>query len=391
MDAAAAASAHKFHHFSEESDMETPCKKNNAKTALAKFTASKQDCAAVSPTVSDQATIETPSKTTDDESVYAFPILTRSEVLQLLHTDSDYEDNGFCANANYSSPQDNRATCAVAWNSKCASNGMFSHHKQIRPGTLRRVKATDILAFSNHELPFFVVKSPSDVIQKGCGTKLTDADIHGITFLRPDGSCIFEATTYRSLNRFLKCFKVTDSIWRYVFWNGEPLEYWRQRLIQSYPDTFKKDFAGKNRGYKDYLEEYLKKCGLLEWYTTKSTPTFKKDPNTALHNEGSEVLSRKEAVEAPSKKRQRDNTEDMSDRIAKRTCSFVLNKIDETVSPSSSVSIKEDDAVVLSFEDDDFDFDFDEALPSSTDWLMGTNILDFYPVPTDFWEDNNYY
>ena len=103
------------------------------------------------------------------------------------------------------------------------------------------------------------------------------------------------------------------------------------------------------------------------------------------------MLSRKEAVEAPSKKRQRDNTEDLSDRIAKRTCSFVLNKIDETVSPSSSVSIKEDDAVVLSFEDDDFDFDFDEALPSSTDWLMGTNILDFYPVPTDFWEDNNYY
>jgi hypothetical protein len=39
MDATAAASAHNFHHFSGDSDMETPCKKNNAKTALAKFTA----------------------------------------------------------------------------------------------------------------------------------------------------------------------------------------------------------------------------------------------------------------------------------------------------------------------------------------------------------------
>lgn len=39
MDAAATASAPYLIHLSDESDMETPCKKNNAKTALAKFTA----------------------------------------------------------------------------------------------------------------------------------------------------------------------------------------------------------------------------------------------------------------------------------------------------------------------------------------------------------------
>jgi len=177
-----------------------------------------------------------------------------------------------------------------------------------------------------HRKPFYVVKRPSEVIKSSCSEPNKD-NIYGVAFLNlEDGSCESENIKCPSLNAFLKLFKKTDSIWRYGRWNGEPLEYWRQKLIKLYPDTYKKQFAYKRGGYKDFLEEYLRKKGLLEWRPRKPSPPPKPP--------------RGGAAEAPSKKRQRDTCEDP---IAKRTCSFVPFNADEDASFASIVPIPKDE------------------------------------------------
>lgn len=172
--------------------------------------------------------------------------------------------------------------------------------------------------FGGAQIPFYVLKRPSDAVKSGRRMP-NENNILGQTFWDVEnGSCEYENNTYGSLNVFLKLFKPKgDSIWRYGHWNGEIMEYWRQKLIKMYPDVYKKAFASK-RGqvsYSDWLEKSLRQKGLLEWLPKKLFP-----------------------VEAVLKKRPRDICEDTSSRIAKRTRSFVPLNADEAASSASFAS-----------------------------------------------------
>jgi len=181
--------------------------------------------------------------------------------------------------------------------------------------------------FGGAQIPFYVLKRPSDAVKSGRRMP-NENNILGQTFWDVEnGSCEYENNTYGSLNVFLKLFKPKgDSIWRYGHWNGEIMEYWRQKLIKMHPDIYKTAFASKRKreSYKDWLEEFLRKKGLLEWRPKKLLP-----------------------VEAVLKKRPRDTCGDTSSRIAKRTRSFVPLNADEAASFASIDPTRKDEVAAL--------------------------------------------
>jgi hypothetical protein len=157
-------------------------------------------------------------------------------------------------------------------------------------GKGRPVEVKDVfkwwMAHDSHALssPLCFLQNAGGVISKGATAK-----IHMEIFGNEDGRCQYLGVWYDSLDSCLKTNNVrqfTTNLWRYVFYKGKPLEYWRQILIELRQPVFRRQYAnkccthykGKKLGepYDDWLESYLKKCGLLGWRQSKPTQPSKK-------------------------------------------------------------------------------------------------------------------
>ena len=154
-------------------------------------------------------------------------------------------------------------------------------------GKGRPVEVKDVfkwwMAHDSHALssPLCFLKNAAKVIKKGA-----TAVIHMEIFGNEDGRCQYLGVWYDSLDSCLKSNGSATNLWRYVFYKGKPLEYWRQILIDLRQPVFRRQYAnkccvhykGKQRGkdYNDWLDLYLKKCGLLGWRQSKPTQPSKK-------------------------------------------------------------------------------------------------------------------